>query len=193
MTKCLIHQELPLHLRAVCPLCFEQAGNIQAKQQHSANNLAADILEMLTKAMNNFKPRICTYLDYHQSDKKHYLFFFLRKDMHETRLKKSGEIILPSTLGHNVKWKHHQNHSLGTSLVVQWLRLHLPMQNLQAGSLVWELRSHMPLNQKIKTQDRSHIVTNSIKTLKMVYTHIHTYTHTQTLKKMIPCCFENLS
>ena len=38
--------------------------------------------------------------------------------MNETRLKKSGEIILPSTLGHNVKWKHHQKDILGTSLEV---------------------------------------------------------------------------
>ena len=32
----------------------------------------------------------------------------------------------------------------GTSLVVQWLRIHLPMQGTQVWSLVWELRSHMP-------------------------------------------------
>ena len=34
--------------------------------------------------------------------------------------------------------------SAGTSLVVQWLRIHLPMQGTQVQSLVWELRSHMP-------------------------------------------------
>ena len=33
---------------------------------------------------------------------------------------------------------------LGTSLAVQWLTLHLPMQGVQGGSLVGELRSHMP-------------------------------------------------
>ena len=32
---------------------------------------------------------------------------------------------------------------LGTSLVVQWLRLCLPMQGVQFQSLVMELRSHM--------------------------------------------------
>ena len=34
--------------------------------------------------------------------------------------------------------------SLGTSLVVQWLRHRLPMQGVQVQSLVGELRSHMP-------------------------------------------------
>ena len=32
---------------------------------------------------------------------------------------------------------------LGTSLVVQWLRIHLPMQGTQVRSLVRELRFHM--------------------------------------------------
>ena len=32
----------------------------------------------------------------------------------------------------------------GTSLVVQWLRIHLPIQGTQVRSLVQELRSHMP-------------------------------------------------
>ena len=39
----------------------------------------------------------------------------------------------------------------GTSLVVQWLRLHLPMQGVWVQSLVGELRSHMLLGQKTKT------------------------------------------
>ena len=34
--------------------------------------------------------------------------------------------------------------STGASLVVQWLRLHLPLQGVQVQSLVRELRSHMP-------------------------------------------------
>ena len=33
----------------------------------------------------------------------------------------------------------------GTSLVVQWLRIHLPMQGTWVQSLVGELRSHKPL------------------------------------------------
>ena len=56
-----------------------------------------------------------------------------------------------------------------TSLVVQWLRLHLPVQGVQVQSLVGELRSHMPQGQKTKTSNRSNIVTNPIKTLKMVH------------------------
>ena len=58
---------------------------------------------------------------------------------------------------------------LGTSVIVQWLRLHLPIQEVQVPSLARELRSHMPRGQKTKTQNRSNIVTNSIKTLKMVH------------------------
>ena len=41
----------------------------------------------------------------------------------------------------------------GTSLVVQWLRLHLPMQGVWVQSLVAELRSHMPPGQK-KTEHK---------------------------------------
>ena len=36
-------------------------------------------------------------------------------------------------------------------------------------SLVRELRSHMPRGQKTKTENRSNVVTNSIKTLKMAH------------------------
>ena len=50
----------------------------------------------------------------------------------------------------------------GTSLVVQGLRLHLPMQGVQAGplgslgSLVGELRSHMPRKELLSfTESRS--------------------------------------
>jgi len=39
---------------------------------------------------------------------------------------------------------------VGTSLAVQWLRLHLPMQGVWVQSLVRELRSHMPEKQKRK-------------------------------------------
>ena len=38
----------------------------------------------------------------------------------------------------------------GISLVVPWLRLHLPMQVVWVQSLVRELGSHMPLCQKTK-------------------------------------------
>ena len=39
---------------------------------------------------------------------------------------------------------------LGPSLVVQWLRLHLPMQRVWAGPLVRELRSLTARGQKPK-------------------------------------------
>ena len=57
----------------------------------------------------------------------------------------------------------YQNFSLGTSPVVQWLRLRLLMQGLWVQTLVRELRSSMPCGQK---NHRSKIVTNSIKTWK---------------------------
>ena len=41
----------------------------------------------------------------------------------------------------------------GTSLVVQWLRLYLPVLGVQIQSLVRELRSHMPHGQKRKKED----------------------------------------
>ena len=44
-----------------------------------------------------------------------------------------------------------QRRPVGTVLVVQWLRLHLPMQGaVEVRSLVRELRSHMPCGQKTK-------------------------------------------
>ena len=60
-------------------------------------------------------------------------------------------------------------HCLGTSLAAQGLRLRCPMQGAQVQLLVRELRSHMPHGQKTKTYSRSNIVTNSVKTLKVVY------------------------
>ena len=39
---------------------------------------------------------------------------------------------------------------MGTSLVIQQLRLPLPMQGVWVQSLVRELTSHMPYSQKIK-------------------------------------------
>ena len=46
----------------------------------------------------------------------------------------------------------------------------LPMQGVRIRSLVGELRSHMPHSQKEhKIQNKNNIVTNSIKTFKMVH------------------------
>ena len=44
--------------------------------------------------------------------------------------------------------------SSGTSLVVQWLRLCLPMQGVQVQSVVEELRSRVPHGPKNKTSKR---------------------------------------
>ena len=38
------------------------------------------------------------------------------------------------------QWKKRR----GTSLVVQWLRIHLPMPEMEVQSPVRELRSHVP-------------------------------------------------
>ena len=64
---------------------------------------------------------------------------------------------------------HTRMINTGTSLMVQWLRLHHPMQGVWVWSLVQELRSHMPRGQKNKTWNGSNVVTNSIKTLKVVH------------------------
>ena len=44
----------------------------------------------------------------------------------------------------------------GTSLVVQWLRLHFTIEGVQVQSLVGELRSHKPLGQKAKTKQKQY-------------------------------------
>ena len=64
---------------------------------------------------------------------------------------------------------HKRSSRGGTSLAVQQLRLHLPMQGVGVQSLVRELRSHMPHSQKKKKRQnikQNNIGTNSIKTLK---------------------------
>ena len=53
--------------------------------------------------------------------------------------------------------------------MVQGLRLCLPMHGLWVQFLVGDFRFHMPWGQKIKTGNRSNIVTNAIKTLKLVH------------------------
>ena len=42
------------------------------------------------------------------------------------------------------KDKEIENKKEGTSLVIQWLRIHLATQGTPVPSLVGELRSHMP-------------------------------------------------
>ena len=58
---------------------------------------------------------------------------------------------------------------LSSSLAVQWLKLGLPIKGVWVQSLVGELGSYVLHSQKSKTGNRSHIVTKSIKTLKMVH------------------------
>ena len=58
----------------------------------------------------------------------------------------------------------------GTSLVVHWLTLRLAVQGALVRSLVGELRSHMPPGPKKQSaENRSNIVTRSVKTLKIVH------------------------
>ena len=45
---------------------------------------------------------------------------------------------------------------LGASLSIQWLRPHLPMQEVGVQSLVRKLRSHMPQHQKTKTKQKQY-------------------------------------
>ena len=53
--------------------------------------------------------------------------------------------------------------------MVQWIRPCLPTQEVPIQSLVRQVRSHMPCGQKPKHENSNNIITNSIKTLKMVY------------------------
>ena len=45
---------------------------------------------------------------------------------------------------YNLDTLHALKKNLRTSLVVQWLRLQLPVQGVGVQSLIQELRSHMP-------------------------------------------------
>ena len=56
----------------------------------------------------------------------------------------------------------------GTSLALRRLRLRLPVLGEQVQSLVGDLRTHMLPGPKSKTS-RSNIVTNSVRTLKLVH------------------------
>ena len=66
-------------------------------------------------------------------------------------------------------WESWLTPTFETSLMVRLLRLCLPIQAVQVQSPVRELRFHTSHGQNIKTPYRSNIVTNSIKTLKMVH------------------------
>ena len=76
------------------------------------------------------------------------LSYFVRKTLDLDKLV-SPEVNM-YTLEYRIHLMLNKNDLGGTFLVVQWLRLHLPMQGVQVQSLVRELRSHMPCNQKTK-------------------------------------------
>ena len=61
----------------------------------------------------------------------------------------------------SIKKYDFQDFRCGTSLEVQWSRLHLPTQGVKVRSLVEELKSHMPHSQK--PERRAKNVRNSIK------------------------------
>ena len=62
-----------------------------------------------------------------------------------------------------------QNKTLGTSLVIQWVWLHLPVRGVQVWSLIGEPRSHLPCGQRAKNVKQKQYLTNSVKTVKMVH------------------------
>ena len=73
-------------------------------------------------------------------------------------LKKSCDRNIKRERKEKMSGKHeddiHQEHVLGTSLVVQWLGLCLPLQGVWVPSLVGKLRCHMPHGQKAKQNSR---------------------------------------
>ena len=61
-------------------------------------------------------------------------------------------------------WTSFKKVNLGTSLMVQWLGLCLPIQKMWIQSLVGDLRSHMPHGRKYKTE--AILLINSVNTFK---------------------------
>ena len=57
-----------------------------------------------------------------------------------------------------------KKHSCSTSLLVQWLKLYLPVQGVWVRTLVNKLRSHMSCSRKSKHKTETEM--NSIRTLK---------------------------
>ena len=73
-----------------------------------------------------------------------------KNSLDNSKLKTQEEILTTSLLC-TQKLKILIYKRLGTSLAVQWLRLHLPMQGMWVQPLLGEIRSHMPRSQKTKT------------------------------------------
>ena len=97
-----------------------------------------------------------------------------------SRAGREHQLPLQAASGPNSKWVLSSNKSAsfynltprrrqgqelpaGTSLLVQQLRLHLPMQGVKVQFLVRELRFQLPHDQKLKTKrNTNNTVTNSI-------------------------------
>ena len=69
---------------------------------------------------------------------------------------------------------------------VRWLKL-LPVQGVCVQSLVSKFRTHKPLSQKTKTENRSNTVTNSMKTLKTVHIKISFFIKRVAAKSLQSC------
>ena len=79
-----------------------------------------------------------------------------------SEVKKNTVIALPGKGGQN-RFMPSKLCVPRTWVVVQLLRLHLPMQGVRVRSVVRELRFHMPHGQRTRTWKKSNIITNSIK------------------------------
>ena len=71
----------------------------------------------------------------------------------------------------------------GTSLAVQWLELHLPMQGVWIQSLVRELRSHIPRGQKTKNCETEAYDNTLNKDFKNGFLFLKEHLLTQNLRK----------
>ena len=69
-------------------------------------------------------------------------------------------------LGHSGISTLVRRDSEGTSLAVQWLRLCLPMQRAQVGSLVRELRSHVTCSVAKEKKKKKRLVLIKVKKKK---------------------------
>ena len=70
----------------------------------------------------------------------------------------------------------HRNHRVGTSLVVQWLRLHASTARGPGSIPGWGTGSHMPQLRVLMLQQKLKILSATTETLhSQIYTHIYIY------------------
>ena len=70
----------------------------------------------------------------------------------------------------------HRNHRVGTSLVVQWLRLHASTARGPGSIPGWGTGSHMPQLRVLMLQQKLKILSATTETLRsQIYTHIYIY------------------